>query len=141
MSRPHNPISKLRTVGAFANGRACSDTLFHMIAEGYGRPMIPEERAVMAAGLAGGIGLGGGACGALGAAIWLEGIATLETGASKLDWKSPRILGILTRFQQATEYEFECATIVGRRFDGLADHAAHLAGGGCAELLAALAAA
>src|SRR5512147_1272710 len=35
---------------------------------------VSDLHAVMAAGLAGGIGLSGGACGALGAAIWIIGI-------------------------------------------------------------------
>lgn len=278
MSHPRTRITTLRTVGAFANGRACSDTLFHMIAGGYGHPMLNEERAVMpmaggivqhgyqcgalwgaalaagaeacrrfgagperearallasralveafrtqnpsadcvdltdidqrsstlkmvtfflakggtfrcfrrvgrfaplafeaiqaafdapapaapetpascaallarklgateeqrimAAGLAGGIGLTGGACGALGAAIWLAGVRTLAGGATKLNWKSPAVAGIIERFQRATEYEFECANIVGRRFDGVADHAAYLYEGGCGPLLEALA--
>ena len=32
--------------------------------------------AIMAAGLAGGIGFGGGACGALGTAIWIDSLIT-----------------------------------------------------------------
>lgn len=42
----------------------------------------------MAAGLAGGIGLNGGACGVLGAAIWLRGINRLKNGG-KLGFASP----------------------------------------------------
>ena len=33
-----------------------------------------EEHVLMVAGFAGGIGLSGGACGALGAAIWIKGM-------------------------------------------------------------------
>src|SRR5512145_2496731 len=39
-----------------------------------------DVHAVMAAGLAGGIGLSGGACGALGTAIWLSGMNRLREG-------------------------------------------------------------
>ncbi len=35
---------------------------------------VSEMHRVMAAGFAGGIGLSGGACGALGAAIWITGM-------------------------------------------------------------------
>jgi len=50
---------------------------------------LSDMHTVMAAGLAGGIGLSGGACGALGAAIWIAGMNSLEEGADKLDFKTP----------------------------------------------------
>jgi putative redox-active protein with C_GCAxxG_C_C motif len=96
-----------------------------------------DAHAVMAAGLAGGIGLSGGACGALGAAVWLDAMSAggdsraLEARARK----------IVERFLQASGHVFECAEIVGRRFVDVADHAAHVRGGGCAGILEALSAA
>ena len=43
-----------------------------------------EMHVVMASGFAGGIGLSGGACGALGTAIWLTAMDNPEEGANKL---------------------------------------------------------
>ncbi len=100
-----------------------------------------EQHAVTVAGLAGGIGLTGGACGALGAAIWLVGLRSLEAGASKLDFESPRAAGVIERFLACTNYEFECSKIVGRGFKDVTDHASNLRDGGCAKVIHELAAA
>jgi putative redox-active protein with C_GCAxxG_C_C motif len=97
-----------------------------------------DARATIAAGLAGGIGLCGGACGALGTAVWLQALGSLEAGAAKVDYKSPAAEGLIERFLKCTGYEFECAAIVGRRFEGVADHARHVCSGGCAKLIDAL---
>lgn len=95
--------------------------------------------AVMAAGFAGGIGLGGGGCGALAAAIWISGMKTLRAGVERLDFQSPAALAVIDRFLGCTGGEFECAAICGRRFARLEDHAAWLRGGGCAPIVEALA--
>lgn len=100
-----------------------------------------DLHATMVAGFAGGIGLHGGACGALGAAIWLMGRTRLAQGAAKVGFDDPGARDVIERFLKCTRYEFECSAIVGRKFDGVADHAAHLRGGGCAGLIDALAAA
>jgi hypothetical protein len=89
-----------------------------------------ERHAVMAAGLAGGIGFSGGACGALGAAMWLLGMRGRED----------RIEEVMDRFLKATDYEVECERVVGRKFESVQDHAFHLATGGCEAVLEALAA-
>ncbi len=98
-----------------------------------------EQHAVMAAGLAGGIGLSGGACGALGAAIWIEGMKVLEEGG-KVPYKSPRALASIGRFLKCTDNEFECTKIAGRKFESVDDHAGYLRDGGCAKVLDVLAA-
>jgi len=100
---------------------------------------VSEERAIMAAGFAGGIGLSGGACGALGTAIWISGLKRLERGEDKLSFSSKEGAELITRFLAATDYEFECAKIVGRKFDGIGDHADHVCRGGCANIIDALA--
>jgi len=93
-----------------------------------------DVHAVMAAGFAGGIGLSGGACGALGAVVWLDAMSggrdrkALEASATR----------IVERFLTASGHAFECSEIVGRRFVDVADHAAHLRRGGCARILEAL---
>lgn len=98
-----------------------------------------DLHTVMAAGLAGGIGLSGGACGALGAAIWMVGLKRLGEGAGKLDYDAPVALAVIETFLECTDYEFECAKIAGRRFEGVADHAGYLCAGGCAKVLGVLA--
>lgn len=100
---------------------------------------LSELQATMAAGFAGGIGLSGGACGALGAAVWAINMASPPDRADKMGFKNPRALAAIDGFIQCTGYEFECSAIVGRRFSDVEDHAAHLRGGGCAEILDALA--
>ncbi len=97
-----------------------------------------EQHAVMAAGLAGGLGLSGGGCGALAAAMWLTALAHPEEELGP-DVEGTRIGTLIQRFHAATEYEFECSAIVGRTFEGAEDHARYVRGGGCAALLEALA--
>jgi hypothetical protein len=96
--------------------------------------------AVMAAGFAGGIGLGGGGCGALATAIWITGMKALRDGAARLNFESPHALAVIERFLAGTGGQFECAAICGRRFVGVEEHAAYLRGAACAALVEALAA-
>ncbi|MBN1320504.1 MAG: C_GCAxxG_C_C family protein [Thermoleophilia bacterium] len=97
-----------------------------------------EAHTVMAAGLAGGIGLSGSACGALGAAIWLASLKSLEDGAEKVPYKPESGRVLLERFLKCTGGEIRCSKIVGRLFDGVADHAAFIRDGGCAEIIETL---
>lgn len=99
-----------------------------------------DMHAVMAAGLAGGIGLSGGACGALGATLWIVGMNSLQEGAGALDLQTPEILGAMERFSKCTDGEFECSKIVGRKFKSVADHANYLRAGGCSKIIEGLAA-
>ncbi len=96
-----------------------------------------EMHAVMAAGLAGGIGLSGGGCGALGAAIWL-GAMTNSVEPSGFSLASPWIDDTINRFLESTDHEFECSEIVGRKFENMGDHAKYVCGGGCAKITDAL---
>jgi hypothetical protein len=100
-----------------------------------------DLHTVMAAGLAGGIGLSGGACGALGAAIWIIEMNRVQGGTGKVEYNSPEATEAIDRFVQSTEIEFECFKIVGRKFSGVGDHAAYLQDGGCVKIIEALAAA
>ena len=98
-----------------------------------------DLQTVMAAGLAGGIGLCGGACGALGAAIWFIAMKSSAEEAGNIDFNSPRANAVVDRFVECTDYEFECAEIVGRKFENVGDHANYLANGGCSEIIEVLA--
>jgi hypothetical protein len=100
-----------------------------------------EQHAVMCSGFAGGIGLSGGGCGALGAAIWLTAMNGREKGEMKLAYfDNPEFEAVVDRFLQASDYEFECSAISGRKFESIDEHAAYVRAGGCAEIIAALAA-
>jgi len=93
-----------------------------------------DQHAVMAAGLAGGIGLSGSGCGALGAAIWLLSMAARDQGLSGKAIQQ-RVDALKERFLEFSGHEYACADIVGRRFEGLVDHSSHLHRGGCAGLI------
>lgn len=98
-----------------------------------------EKHTVMAAGFAGGIGFSGGACGALGAAIWLTAINLNKEGGTKIDYNSSEASEVIDRFVESSGYEFECSDIVGRKFEDIDDHASYLREGGCSEIIEALA--
>lgn len=98
-----------------------------------------EMHAVMAAGLAGGIGLSGGACGALGTAIWLQAMS--QTGEEAGFSLQPAWVDkIIKEFLESSDYTFECSAIVGRTFEDIHDHAEHVCNGGCSKIIDALAA-
>jgi len=100
---------------------------------------LSDKHTVMAAGLAGGIGLCGGACGALGAAIWNIGLNRLNEGDGKISFKDPKALDLIDRFLKFTDYKFECSEIVGRKFENIDDHAGYIKNGGCEKLIDLLA--
>ncbi len=108
--------------------------------------MLAEKAGVsglhtaMAAGLAGGIGLCGGACGALGAAVWVTAMNVVKEGKVSFDIESPAINAVIDAFLEGTGGEFTCSKIAGRRFESLEDHAAYLREGGCGEIIDGLAA-
>ncbi|MCB2197940.1 C-GCAxxG-C-C family protein [bacterium] len=94
---------------------------------------------VMAAGLAGGIGFSGGACGALGAVLWLKTIQRLEAGAETVDYRDEELQQIMEKFQRISDYRYECEEIAGTKFKTVSDHADYLHEGGCAALMDGLA--
>jgi hypothetical protein len=98
-----------------------------------------DMHTVMAAGFAGGIGLCGGACGALGAAIWLIALKSGKAAEGKIDFKDPRAKNAIDRFVKCTDFKFECSEVVGRKFENIDDHAGYLRDGGCSKLIEVLA--
>lgn len=98
-----------------------------------------DEHAAMVAGFAGGIGLSGGACGALGAAIWLTALNSSEEWVMELGSANPEGQDVIDRFVEASDCDFECSEIVGRKFEDTGDHADYIRSGGCAEIIEALA--
>lgn len=101
---------------------------------------VSDMHVVMAAGLAGGVGLSGNACGALGAAIWIKEMASGKDDIKTIGFKSPRATQLIDRFVESTGAKFECSDIVGRRFWDANDHARYLREGGCSKIIEALAA-
>jgi hypothetical protein len=98
-----------------------------------------EREAVFVTGFAGGMGLSGNACGALGAAIWMNALTRIRTNIYKASMSDAVTDALLKAFLQASDYEFECHKLTGRRFASLAEHSAFVQNGGCASLLDALA--
>jgi hypothetical protein len=99
-----------------------------------------DMHTTMASGLAGGIGLCGGACGALGAAIWILGMKIGREEGGKVGYKNLRTQETVDRFMKHTDFKFECSEIVGRKFKDVDDHAGYLRDGGCSDLIELLAA-
>lgn len=100
-----------------------------------------DEEAVIVAGLAGGIGLSGEACGALGAVMWYKVLGRIK--------KNPEIVQpisdvlnakeILKEFYVQTNSEILCNKITGKQFRTIDDHTEYLKNGGCEKLIDALA--
>ncbi|MFC1893597.1 C-GCAxxG-C-C family (seleno)protein [Chloroflexota bacterium] len=100
---------------------------------------VSDMHTVMAAGFAGGIGLSGGACGALGAAIWINGMSSIKEGASNKVINSKASDTIERFLKSDADFKLECSEIVERKFENIADHAAYLRDGGCSEIIELLA--
>ncbi len=109
---------------------------------------MSDRHAAMLAGYAGGIGLSGGGCGALGTALWILALNHLEVldpdkeqGKNLWDSKEfqTRANEVIEHFLKHSEFEFKCAKITGKTFENLPDHSGYLREGGCGELIEALA--
>ena len=100
---------------------------------------VSDMHTVMAAGFAGGIGLSGGGCGALGAAIWILGMNSRKEGLGNRAINS-KVSNLIDKFIKNANFELECSEIVGRKFENIGDHAAYLRDGGCSKIIDMLAA-
>ncbi len=98
-----------------------------------------EEEMVMVAGFAGGIGLSGDACGALGAAIWHKTVSELIRKNKKTGMSNPMWDKQLADFYEATDYEMLCNKIAGQQFETLDEHTEFIKNGGCEKLIETLA--
>jgi hypothetical protein len=105
---------------------------------------MSDLHTVMVAGFAGGIGLSGGGCGALGAAVWVLAMNSLQKGGDENLWKSKdfksRFDDTMEKFLKSAGHEIECCEIVGRTFKDVGDHACYLRVGGCSKIIETLAA-
>ena len=100
-----------------------------------------DEEMVMVAGFAGGIGLSGKACGALGAAIWMNTLAWAREQPGKLSYTmiNPKAEKTLAAFFDVTDYEFLCDKISGQSFKTIDEHTEFIKNGGCEKLIDTLA--
>jgi hypothetical protein len=98
-----------------------------------------DAETVMAAGLAGGIGLSGGGCGALAAAVWMNALSRIRDKTYKTSLSDPVAERILRAFFEAAGSDLNCRAVAGRTFASVADHTGFIGGGGCGKLIQAMA--
>ena len=98
-----------------------------------------DEEMVMVSGFAGGLGLSGNACGALGAAMWMNTLGRIRAKSYKSSLSDPDSGKILKAFHEATGYEMECSKICGQRFKTIDEHTEFIKNGGCDKLIQVLA--
>jgi len=100
-----------------------------------------DEEAVMVAGFAGGIGLNGGACGALSATIWYKMLDwnTKNPGKTPSYFNNPDAKKIFRAFYIQTDSEILCSKICGKQFTSIDEHTEFIRNGGCGKLIDALA--
>ncbi len=96
-----------------------------------------DEEMVMVAGFAGGMGLSGNACGALGAAIWMNTLARCRNGESS--FPNPDANRIVKAFDSATDSKILCHEICGQQFKTIDEHTEFMKNGGCDRLIEVLA--
>jgi hypothetical protein len=93
-----------------------------------------DEETIMVAGFAGGMGLSGNACGALGAAIWMSSLEWCRKNPGKSGYSNPNTKEILNAFKNETGSEFLCHKIAGQCFKTIGDHIEFVKNGGCGKL-------
>ncbi|MBD3316953.1 MAG: hypothetical protein GF344_14285 [Chitinivibrionales bacterium] len=98
-----------------------------------------DEEQVLVAGFAGGVGLSGNACGALGAAIWMKSLQWCRENPNKACLTNPEAKKTMEAFQKATNAKMKCSAVCGSNFSSLEEHAAFVADGGCEDVLNKLA--
>ena len=96
-----------------------------------------QEEAATVAGFAGGIGLSGGACGALGAAIWYKMLqwGRLNPGKNPPMLNNPEAKAVLNTFYGLTDNEMLCHKICGKKFGSAEEHSKYITDGGCKEII------
>ena len=98
-----------------------------------------DEEAVMVAGFAGGIGLQGSGCGALGAAMWKITLDLVKKGEWKYTLSNPTFDKLIDKFYEASDYKMECSEICGKKFNSVEEHTEYLNTGGCNDIFEVLA--
>ena len=94
-----------------------------------------EEEMVMVAGFAGGLGMSGGGCGALSAAIWMRSLAWCREHEEKSSFKNPEAIRVAEAFEEVTDGRILCSELSGQKFKSYYDHADFIRQGGCNKLI------
>lgn len=98
-----------------------------------------DEEMIMVAGFAGGLGLSGGACGALSAAIWMKSLIWCREVENKSPMTNPYSKKTLDTFFEATDSKILCSDITGNHFKNIDEHSKFIKYGGCINLIETLA--
>jgi hypothetical protein len=98
-----------------------------------------EKEAIMVAGFAGGIGLSGNTCGALGAAVYLKALDWQRKKPGDTTFKIPESKKTLDAFLKATGGETRCSSLCGRVFESAQAHTDYINNGGCEKIISVLA--
>jgi len=98
------------------------------------------DESVFVAGFAGGIGLSGNACGALGAALWYKMLDWIRKNPTETPsmFKNKEVEKIFEAFNKQTNSETLCKNICGKTFNTIEEHSDFVKNGGCKDLLEAL---
>ena len=94
-----------------------------------------DKEVVMVAGFAGGLGLSGGACGALSAAIWYNTLRWCREIPEKSTNKNPNAIRTLKAFENAVDDKMLCKEITGQHFRTIEEHTEFIKNGGCDMLI------
>ncbi len=97
-----------------------------------------DEEMIMVAGFAGGLGLSGGGCGVLSAAIWMKSLKWYRENDKKMVIKTPYAKQTLEAFYKATNGKISCSEIINKQFKNIEDHTNFVKNNGCSELIKAL---
>lgn len=98
-----------------------------------------DEEMIMVAGFAGGLGLSGAACGALGAAIWMKSLQWCREVPKKMAMTNPYAKEMLASFYELTDSKILCSEITGTRFNNLSEHSKFIKNSGCDAIIKKLA--
>lgn len=100
-----------------------------------------EEESIIVAGFAGGIGLSGNACGALGAAVWYKMLewGKNNPGQTQEMFSNQDAKKVLRNFYIQTDSEMSCNKICNRKFNSIDEHSEYIKSGGCKNIIEALA--
>lgn len=98
-----------------------------------------DREMVMVAGFAGGLGLSGGGCGALSAAIWMNSLHYNRATRKRSQMFNPNAMATLEAFENELDGQILCRDIAGRLFESLDSHTAYIEEEGCEELIEMLA--
>ncbi len=97
-----------------------------------------DKEAIMVAGFAGGLGLSGSGCGALGAAIWMHALDWCRKNKNGSALKNTHAAELLSSFLERYKGDLTCEHICNRHFFNVDEHTTFLMQGGCRNLIADL---